>query len=117
MNIIYKTVLFGVLLGLISCSYFVKDEEVKKLYAHHKETYKMKVDKSANELKLKSGEKVRLKIVESSESIKVYAMPISSDMLKGQWVLILYIFDTEFPNQEYDYKFFRKKLDEIVEKV
>jgi len=116
MNRLYKLLLFVLLFSLASCSSFVHEDAVEKLKEYEKNSYKMKIDKLVNKLSLKTGEMVHLKIETTDDSIKVYALPVNSDLLKSQWILVLYMFEGEFPDEDFDFKIFKKKFDEILEK-
>lgn len=108
-----------VLILLPSCSSFVKDSEADKLRSLERQgdqfvDYMLLKDVEAGNYTIKKGEKVRLVINAGDSWIKVYVYKAGEELLTSQRVLALYLFEDDFPDEEYNPLFFRDKLNEVV---
>ncbi len=70
-----------------------------------------------NNKKARLNQKVRLYFISNSESIKVYAYPHDSPRESAVGDNILYLFEDDFPNEEWDHDLLEKKLAEIIKPI
>ncbi len=102
-----------------SCSArFVNKVELKKIKERFGGVYQVleAVDIGNNQV-AKIGEKVKLYFISTSESVKVYAYPYADIRESALGNNILYLFEDDFPDTKWDFKFFEEKLKEIVKKI
>jgi len=107
---------------VISCSSFIPDEDVERLkvYESEKDVYQDYIlleDVKKNEYALEKGAKVRIIIAAGDDSIKVYAYRADEDVLKAHRVLILHLFDTDFPDEIFSLDFFNKELAKVIRRA
>ena len=93
---------------------FVKREELKFLHEKYQGDFilKKKVDVGNNET-MKAGTKVKVYFRSDSESVKVYAYKANEPREQAMGKNIIYLFETDFPDEEYDRKIFLQKLDAV----
>ncbi len=103
------------LVFLFSCGSFIKKTDIPQLKEYEKKEYTLKQDVSQAEVALKKGQRVRLHVITGDDMVKVYCFAADLDILKADRVLILYLFEDDFPKKELDLKFFEEKLFAIVE--
>lgn len=103
------------LLVFASCSSFIKKEELPLLREYEKNEYVMKQDIKHGEFVAAKGQAVKLIVATGSEYIKVYAYPSDKEMLKADRVLILYLFEEDFPDGRFNAKFLEEKLALLAE--
>lgn len=102
------------LFTLSACSTFVPEEDVDSLNKRYSGNYVLLQDFVINELTLAKGTVVRLIIVGGDEWIKVYAYKADEDLLNANRFLILYMFEDEFPDKEFNADLLDKELAAIV---
>lgn len=105
-----------ILMFSISCSTFITKEEKKSLKSYEGQ-YVLLTDVAKGDMIIKKGEKVRVKVIATDDYIKIYAMPISIDIVKGEWVLILYMFADDFEKEKFDNNIFENRLYQVVKPV
>jgi len=71
-------------------------------------------DVTINELSLPKGTVVKLIIVGGDEWVKVYAYNAKEDLLLAHRFLILYMFEDDFPDKEFNVDLLDKELANIV---
>jgi hypothetical protein len=91
----------------------LKDQE-RSLREAETRTYVMLRDVTAGKKSLRKDEEVKIVIVSTDDSLKVYGYSAAVDRLKAERVLLLYIFSEEFQNEKFDLDFFFKRLHEVV---
>jgi len=112
---ILRKIILGILVFLISCSSsLVRDDSLDKITALEKKIYLLKKDIIIDGLILKKYRRVKVIINPGEDYIKVYAYYSKEKLLQSDRFLILYLFANDFPNEEFDFKFFKKKLYKIV---
>jgi type II secretion system-associated lipoprotein len=81
-------------------------------------TYVMRKDITVNERTLAKNQLVKIIIARGDDNVKVYAYPASVDVLKADRVLLLYLFDDDFPEADssdgFDFDFFLKTINELI---
>ncbi|MCX8123806.1 MAG: hypothetical protein N3F66_06540 [Spirochaetes bacterium] len=120
-TILYKKALSLLLLMLIittlfNCSSFITKEQQRNLKNYQGE-YILLQDATRGDNKIPKGERVRVKITATEDYIKVYAMPVKVDIVKGEWILILYLFPDDFENETFNNKVFEDRLYQVVKPV
>ncbi|HOJ29874.1 MAG TPA: hypothetical protein PL059_12450 [Spirochaetota bacterium] len=101
---------------LTQCSSYITKEEKLKLKNYEGE-YILLQDAVRNDIKIIKGERVRVKITATDDYIKVYAMPANVDIVKGEWLLILYLFPDDFEKEKFDVKVFEDRLYQVAKPV
>jgi len=121
--IIHKTktaafilVISSIILSLTSCSSYITKEEKLSL-KNYEGQYILLQDAVRNDIKIPKGEQVRLKITATDDYIKVYAMPAKLDIVKGEWILILYLFPDDFEKEKFNIKVFEDRLYQVAKPV
>ncbi len=109
-------VFFFIVAVLTQCSSYITKEEKLKLKNYEGE-YILLQDAVRNDSKILNGERVRIKITATDDYIKVYAMPAQVDIVKGEWILMLYLFPDDFENEKFDIKFFEDRLYQMAKPV
>lgn len=100
---------------LTACSTFIPDEENDKLKLINQSGEYVLVDKiERNGVVLEKDTAVKLILLTSDEWIKVYAYKSDEGLLVSSRVLILYMFDSDFPEKKFDRVLFNKELEKIV---
>jgi len=97
---------------------FVKDDTLKALEKKYEGIYLCLTEMDiGNEDTMKSGTKVRLYFQSGTNSIKVYGYPIESPREQAIGKNIMYLFDTDFPDNKFEESVFDKKLAEHLKKI
>ncbi len=102
-------------LPLCACTSFVTKPEETILKEKEKNVYILKKDIDLETKKLKKGEAVRILVATGREWLKVYAYPVKVDKLKAERFLLVYLFEDEFVNKQFNFDLFNEKLDALVE--
>ena len=110
-------VLIFSLVVLSACSSFITKESMKRVEWIEKSDFRLIKDIVRGQRSLKSGDIVRLQVVEGDESIKVYASLKNSKLLDARWIIIVYMFKSDFPKSKFDEKIFNSELNKIVKKI
>lgn len=101
-----------------NCSSFIKKGDLATLQDLEKETWQMVKDVETGDLSLKKEKRVRLRIINKKDWVKVYAYPVDDDPLKTKLVLLLFLFEDDFPKKGkqsvFTIDFFRQKLSELA---
>ena len=103
------------LVFICSCSTFIRDEHMTGLKKYESTRYVMKKDVGKEEAPLRKGEAVNLMILTGGDFVKVYAYAASTDYLKAERVLILFLFDEDFKDKAFDMRYFEERLYQIVD--
>jgi len=106
--------LCGIITLFLSCSSLVKDSYLPTLSDMEKPVYVMKSDVKIDDRILAKGQRVRIIITADDDWIKVHGYSADVDALKAERVLILFLFEDDFKDEEFDMKHFRDKLSDIV---
>ena len=99
-----------------SCSSFVKKEEGELLKQYEIPAYIMQQDVRIGQYVMPKNAKVNLFIL-SGDWIKVYAYRYEDDILQQKRMLLLYLFQDDFPKEKFDIDVFQEKLYEVVKPV
>ncbi len=100
---------------VVSCSSFVKEENMPALKKLESNTYVLKKDVEIGSGSVKKGRSVKVVIMAGDDWLKVYTYSAKGDKLKAPRTLILYMFEDEFKKETYSYKYFEKRFFEILE--
>ncbi|MDH4263915.1 MAG: type II secretion system-associated lipoprotein [Spirochaetia bacterium] len=116
-KIIGKIFLSAIFLAGCTLSY-VKDDTLKSLEKKYEGVYVCTKDLPiGNDEFVKSGTRVRLYFQSGTNSLKVYAYPFDISREQSIGKNILYLFDTDFPDNKFEEVVLDSKLKEIVKKV
>lgn len=100
-------------LAFVSCSSFIKDEQIERISVYERYTYELKSDLEVyGKAPLKKGTIVRLYLETSNDFVKVYVYPANESYLKSEHLLALYVFGDDFSDERFDETVFREMLDE-----
>jgi type II secretion system-associated lipoprotein len=102
------------LLPLCACTSFITKPEETLLKEKEKNVYILKKDIDLETKKLKKGDAVRILIATGREWLKVYAYPVRVEKLKAERFLLVYLFEDEFVNKQFNIDLFNEKLDALV---
>lgn len=97
-----------------SCSSFMTSEQEDSLRELESYEYIMRKAVAVEKRSLAKNQAVKLNIAHGDDYIKVYAYPASIDVLKADSVLIVYLFEEDFPGVKFDLDFVLQSLDEFV---
>jgi len=115
---IKKTLLFVSTLvftiAAVSCSSFVMEEDMPALKKLEGNTYVLKKDVKIGTGSVAKGTEVKIVIMAGDDWLKVYSYPAKGDKLKASRTLILYMFEDEFKEEMYSYRYFEKRFSEIL---
>jgi type II secretion system-associated lipoprotein len=106
----FISLLFFVIILTISCSSFIKDEQMAEIEHLEKDVYILKDDVKIGGRSLKAGDKVMIIITYDDDWVKAEAYLESAGKLKGERVRILYMFEGDFPEEEFNIKKFKNEL-------
>ncbi|HOK01988.1 MAG TPA: type II secretion system-associated lipoprotein [Spirochaetota bacterium] len=113
-----RKIIFLILISFLSfvsaCSTFIPEEDVDSLNKRYSGDYILLQDVTINELSLPKGTVVKLIIVGGDEWVKVYAYNAKEDLLLAHRFLILYMFEDDFPDKEFNVDLLDKELANIV---
>jgi len=109
-------VISSIILSLTSCSSYITKEEILSL-KNYEGQYILLQDAVRNDIKIPKGEQVRVKITATDDYIKVYAMPAKLDIVKGEWILVLYMFPDDFEKEKFNIKVFEDRLYQVAKPV
>lgn len=102
MKKIISTVFICILISA-GCSTFVPDEEVDRLTVKFQSyDYILLQDVKRNDITLAKGTVVRLTFVAGDEWVKIYAYDKKEELLTSQRQLLIYMFEDDFPDEEFD---------------
>lgn len=114
MRLVYSLI---ILLLLAGCSSFIKEEQVERVKQYEYYIFTLKQDLVIeNEVRLTSETDVRLYFITSNDFIKVYAYPADKTYLKTDHSLLLYLFEEDFTDENFDQATFDEKLFALVQK-
>jgi type II secretion system-associated lipoprotein len=99
---------------MAACDLFVNKADIDLLKEKEKKIYILKKDIDIEGKKLKKGDPVRIVIVPAREWIKVLAYPAKANDLKADRLLILYLFDDDFQQKQFNLKAFEEQLNAVV---
>ena len=108
--------LFVLFTSFIQCSSFMSKDTQADLKKYEGE-YIILTDASRGDYTIPKGERVRIKIIATEDYIKIYAMSAKSDFVKGEWILILYLFPDDFEKEKFNQKVFEDKLYQVLKPV
>ena len=97
-----------------SCVTFIAKPDEARLRELERQTYVLLKGAEAGGKSLKKGEEVKILISSGKEWVKVHAYPARADLLKTDRFLILYLFDEEFNQKQFEMKFFEERLKTVV---
>jgi len=112
----YVVIFFFTIAVFLQCSSYITKEE-KLTLKNYEGEYILLQDAVRNDIKILKGERVRIKITATDDYIKVYAMPAKIDIVKGEWILILYLFPDDFEKEKFDIKVFEDRLYQMAKPV
>ena len=99
---------------MTACSSFVKDESMPELKKYEKATYILQKTVRDNGPVLTKNQKVKIVVMTGDSWVKVYGYPAGDDKLKTGRSLLLYLFDDDFVNDEFNIKVFEQELFKVV---
>ncbi len=102
-----------IITSLSNCSSFITKEQRSNIKNYEGE-YILLQDAVRGDNKIPRGERVRVKITATEDYIKVYAMSVKVDVVKGEWILILYLFPDDFEKEQFENKYFEDRLYQVV---
>ena len=103
------------LLSISACSSFIKNEDANRITLKYQEgEYVLLGDLTRNNVTLPKNSAVKLLVETSSDWVKVYAYDSKEELLKSTRLLLLYLFDIDFPNEKFDQELFDLEMNKLV---
>jgi len=103
------------LLSISACSTFIKDKDADRITLKYQEgEYILLDDLTRNNLTLRKNTAVKLLVETSSDWIKVYAYDSTEELLKSTRLILLYLFDSDFPKEKFDQELFDAEMNKLV---
>lgn len=103
------------IIALTACSTFIPEEESDRLKLINQSGEYVLVDKiERNGIILEKNTTVNLVVVTSDEWVKVYAYRSAEGLLASNRIIILYMFESDFPDKKFKRDLFNKELEKIV---
>jgi type II secretion system-associated lipoprotein len=106
-------IIFALTLG--SCTTFLMKDDILNIKDFEKKQYILKEDAGEGARSIKKGTRIKLYIMTGDDYIKVYCYPSSTDFLKAERALIIYLFDDDFEKSKFNIAFFENKLNSKVD--
>jgi type II secretion system-associated lipoprotein len=105
---------FALVLAMTACDVFVTHDEIDFMKGLQNKVYILKKDFDVEGKKLKRGEDIKIVITPKTGWIKVHAYQAKANELKADRVLILYLFEEDFPKKLYNREFFLEQLNAVA---
>jgi type II secretion system-associated lipoprotein len=103
------------LLSISACSSFIKDEDANSITLKYQEgEYILLEDLTRNDVTLRKNTVVKLLVETSSDWVKVYAYDSKEELLKSTRLLLLYLFDMDFPDEKFNQEYFDSEINKLV---
>jgi type II secretion system-associated lipoprotein len=106
------------IIGLITisaCSSFIKNEDVDTITLKYQEGEYILLDNlTRDNLSLQKNSAVKLLVETSSDWVKIYAYDSKEELLKSTRLILLYLFDTDFPDERFNQEFFDSEMNKLV---
>jgi len=97
------------------CSTFVSDEDVEKLTVKYKSgDYVLLQDITRNDVTLAKGTVIKLTFVAGDEWVKIYAYDKKEELLTSRRQLLIYMFEDEFPEEEFNPELLEMELVKVA---
>ncbi|MDH4199838.1 MAG: type II secretion system-associated lipoprotein [Spirochaetia bacterium] len=115
-----RNILFLLLLtAMVHCTIsFVKDDELRTLESQYTGIYSVKKDINVtNDNILRAGTRIRLYFLSGTNSIKVYAYDFDEPRENALGKNILYLFESDFPENKFQKEILEKRISELLNKV
>lgn len=97
------------------CSTFVSDEDVEKLTVKYQSgDYILLEDITRNDITLAKGTIVKLTFVAGDEWVKIYAYDKKEELLTSRRQLLIYMFEDEFPEEEFNPELLETELVKVA---
>ncbi|MCL2154990.1 MAG: type II secretion system-associated lipoprotein [Leptospirales bacterium] len=103
------------LLTISACASFIKGEDIDRITLKYQEgEYILLDDLTRNNVTLPKNSAVKLLVETSSDWVKIYAYDSNEELLKSTRLILLYLFDTDFPNEKFNQEFFDSEMNKLV---
>lgn len=113
-NKLLLIILSGVFL-CAGCSSFVPDEDVERLTLKYQSgDYILLQDVTRNDVTLTKGTIVKLIFVAGDEWAKIYAFDKKEELLSSKRQLLIYMFEDDFPDEEFNNELFETELSKVA---
>jgi len=110
-----KIILLSALFSFACSGRLVKREELKVLNQKYSKEYLLKEKADiGNNRSMKAGTRVKIFFRSDSDSVKVYAYRFNEPREQALGKNILYLFENDFPDEEYTLKYLEEKIDKLI---
>lgn len=100
---------------LTGCSSFISEDQSNKLSAKYQAgEYVLLSDLNRNKMTFPANSLVKLIVVTGKDWIKIYAYNSNEELLVSKRLLLLYIFETDFPNEKFSQQHLDSELSKLV---
>lgn len=109
-----RIILIGSLL-ITGCSSFILDADSEKISLKYQAgEYVLLSDLNRNDRIFPKDSIVKLIVVTSDEWVKIYVYNSSEELLESTRLLLLYMFEDDFPDQKFSQEYFEAELLKLV---
>lgn len=109
-----KILIFAVLL-ITGCSTFIPDAESNKLSLKYQAgEYVLLSDLSRNKITFPKNSILKLLVTTGKDWIKIYAYNSNEELLLSRRLLLLYMFETDFPDEKFSQQYLDAELSKLV---
>lgn len=98
----------------VSCSHFFTVQSKAELSEFEKKTLVIANDIKVNQDVLVKGQKIKIKIFTGSDWVKIRGYDANKDPLQAKQVLLIYMFEDEFPEKKFSMEFLAQRLGDIA---
>ncbi len=100
---------------MAGCSTFIPDEESDKISLKYQAgEYLLLSDVIRNDLIFPKNSVVKLIVLTGDDWVKVYAYNSSEELLASNRFIVLYLFDTDFPDEKFSQEYLDAELLKLV---
>lgn len=108
-------IIITALLLIPACSTFIRDEVSESITLKYQAgEFVMLQDLKRNDSVLPANSAVKLIVITGDEWIKIYAYDAKEDLLSSKRILLLYLFESDFPEEKFSQEFLDNELLKLV---
>ena len=102
--------------GCMGCSTLVEDDDIEPLTKKYQAgEYVLLQDVTRNDVTLAKGTVVRLTFAAGDEWVKIYAYDKKEELLTSKRQLLVYMFEDEFPEEEFNPELLETELAKVAQ--
>jgi len=98
----------------VSCAHFFTVESKAQLGEFEKKTFVIKNDIKVDQDVFIKGQKIKVKVFTGSDWVKIRGYNADKDPLRAKQVLLIFMFEDEFPGKKFNMDYFTQRLSDIA---